>query len=373
MKRTKSTRATREDVARHAGTSVAVVSYVVNGGPRPVAEATRSRVLAAIDAVGYSPNGIAQALASGVSGAYGLIVPDISNPFFAALAHELEESVAAHDKVLLLGDSAENKDREKKLLRLFLQRQIDGILFIGVDSEPDVRDAVNAGVQLVVLDRVDSLGTVSSVAVDNVAGALAATNHLIEHGYTRIGIVSGPANLHTAKDRNLGWETAMADAKLTIEPSWRLEADFSRRGGREAGRKLFALPTLPRALFASNEQQALGLLAAASEFGIRIPEDLAIITFDGTDDSEYAIPAISTIVQPLKKIASVAMDLLARPPGHEIVHHECDFVLRLRPSCGAHPGHEQPDAGPSDQSMAAQPTNGAPTLNPSSPTFKKQG
>ncbi|MDQ0276475.1 LacI family transcriptional regulator [Arthrobacter silviterrae] len=339
----KSTRATREDVARQAGTSVAVVSYVVNGGPRPVAEATRDRVLAAIDSVGYSPNGIAKALASGVSGAYGLIVPDISNPFFAALAHELEEAVAAEGKVLLLGDSAESKEREETLLKLFLQRQIDGILFIGVDSKPDVRAALRAGVQLVILDRVDNDAGVSSVAVDNIAGSYAATNHLIGHGYTRIGIISGPGNLYTARDRNLGWETAMAQAQLEVDPRWRLEENFSRHGGREAGRRLFSLPQLPEAVFASNEQQAVGLLAAAAEFGVRVPEDLAIMTFDGTDDSEYATPAISTVVQPLNEIARVAVNLLARPPGHEVVQHECDFTLRLRPSCGPHAGQPVPD------------------------------
>lgn len=332
----KSSRATREDVARRAGTSVAVVSYVVNDGPRPVSEATRERVLSAIKEVGYSPNSIAQALASGVSGAYGLIVPDISNPFFAALAHELEEVVASHDKVLLLGDSAESKVREQKLLKMFLQRQIDGILFIGVDSEPDVQAAINAGVQVVILDRVDQQSVVSSVAVDNVAGSMAATTHLIGHGFTRIGIVSGPPPLFTSKDRNRGWENAMSEASLAINPSWRIEENFSRKGGLAAGRRLFSLADLPEAVFASNEQQAIGLLVAAAEFGVRVPEDLAIITFDGTQDSEYSIPAISTVVQPLNGIAHAAVDLLARPSNSDVVHSVCDFTLRLRASCGSH-------------------------------------
>lgn len=332
----KSTRATREDVALRAGTSVAVVSYVVNGGPRPVAEETRKRVLSAIDEVGYSPNGIAQALASGVSGAYGLIVPDISNPFFAALAHALEEAVATQGKVLLLGDSAENKDREMTLLKMFVQRQIDGVLFIGVDSDSDVRAATKAGVQVVILDRAAHQTGVSSVAVDNVAGAKAATEHLIEHGFSRIGLVSGPPNLFTARDRIIGWESAMAEASLEIVPTWRIEGDFSRRGGLEAGRRLFGLRDLPEAVFASNEQQAVGFLVAAAEFGVRVPEDLAIITFDGTDASEYTTPAISTVVQPLEDIAQEAVDLLARASHQEIVHKICDFTLRLRASCGPH-------------------------------------
>lgn len=336
MTEKKSARATREDVARHAGTSSAVVSYVINDGPRPVAAATRERVLEAIEAVGYFPNTIAQALASGVSGAYGLIVPDISNPFFAALAHELEDVVAAQGKVLLLGDSAERKDREKKLLKSFVQRQIDGILFIGVDSSPELKAATHAGVQVVILDRADVTTGVSSVSVDNVAGAQAATQHLIGHGYTQIGIVAGPKGLFTAKDRTRGWETAMAEASLEINPRWRINENFSRLGGLTAGRQLFSQPDLPEAIFASNEQQALGLLVAAAESGVRIPRDLAVITFDGTDDSEYSIPAISTVVQPLGDIARAAAALLARPSGNEAAHQLCNFSLRIRASCGPH-------------------------------------
>ena len=164
-------------------TSAAVVSYVVNGGPRPVAESTRARVLAAIDLVGYTSNSIAQALASGVSGTYGLIVPDISNPFFAALAHELADEVSAHGKVLLLGDSAESKEREQLLLRMFLRQQIDGVLFNGARAE-------------------------------------AATKHLIEHGYQKIGIIAGPSHLFTARDRRRGWEAALETAKLQVDLRW---------------------------------------------------------------------------------------------------------------------------------------------------------
>ena len=334
--RKKSTRATREDVAREAGTSAAVVSYVINGGPRPVSRSTKDRVLAAIDVVGYTPNSIAQALASGVSGSYGLIVPDISNPFFAALAHELADEVSSHGKVLLLGDSAESKAREQQLLGMFLRQQIDGVLFIGVDSAPNVQAAMKAGVPLVILDRADQHGAVSSVSVDNVAGAQAATKHLIEHGYRKIGVICGPPHLLTARDRRQGWQTAMEAAALPINPRWCLEATFSRSAGREAGRQLFAADELPEAIFASNEQQALGILLAAAEHGIRVPLDLAVISFDGTNDSEYAHPALSTVVQPLKAMAQAAVGLLSRDGESGVFHEICDYSLRLRSSCGVH-------------------------------------
>lgn len=328
--------ATRADVARAAGTSVAVVSYVVNDGPRPVAAATRRRVLDAIETVGYSPNTIARALASGVSGAYGLIVPDISNSFFAAMAHALEEEVAALGHVLLLGDSAERKNRETELIRQFVQRNIDGILCIGIDNDPCVQIALDAAVPVVMLDRVDRVKPVSSIAIDNIAAARAATEHLVEHGHTRIGLIAGPPELSTSDDRATGWRQAMDAAGLAVDPAWRYEAAFSRAGGLGAASAIFEIGDPPDALFASNEQQAVGLVHAAAVRGIRVPDDLAVITVDGTDDSEFAHPAISTVVQPLDEIAGEAFDLLTRQPGAAL-HRTCPFTLRLRESCGTHP------------------------------------
>lgn len=328
--------ATRADVAREAGTSVAVVSYVVNDGPRPVAATTRKRVLRAIEAVGYSPNPIARALASGDSGAYGLIVPDISNAFFASLAHHLEDAVAALGKVLLLGDSAENKTAENKLIGQFVAHRIDGIVVIGVDNASPVRPALDAGVPVVMLDRIDADQRFSSVAIDNVAAARAATEHLIGHGHTRIGIIAGPPELSTAVDRMAGWSQALERAGLPISPDRQYRAPFSRRGGLDAASAIFDTGDMPDALFASNEQQAVGLIRAAAARGIDVPGDVAVVTIDGTDDSEYSHPTISTIVQPFAEIARSAVDLLTHPPG-TAEHRTCRHTFRLRESCGAHP------------------------------------
>lgn len=345
----RSVRVNRDDVARLAGTSAAVVSYVVNHGPRPVAEATRKRVLDAIRETGYRPNGIAQALASGVSGAYGLIVPDISNLFFATLAHELEDSISARGRVLLLGDSAESTMREQELVSTFLRRQIDGILFIGVanDAATDaaISSAVDAGVPVVMLDRVSAANSVSSVVVDNIAGAVAATSHLIGHGYTDVAMISGPSRLSTIVDREQGWKQAMADAQLSVKPEWLIRAPFTRKGGLAAGRALLNLVEVPRAVFVANEQQAVGVLVAAAERKIAVPDGLAIITFDGTEDSEFTSPALSTVAQPLREIAEAAVDLLARPHSDNRSQVVCDFSLVLRESCGRHAHSSSKEGG----------------------------
>lgn len=327
-------RVTRDDVARLAGTSVAVVSYVVNNGPRPVSERTRERVLDAIAKLGYRPNGIAKALAAGSSRSYGLVVPDISNPFFAAMAHALEDEVFASGRVLLLGNSSESKEREEEIVGHFLQRQVDGILYIGIDNHGSVEAIARTGTPVVVLDRVNDDSVAASVVVDNEAGAYAATKHLIDHGYTEIGVVGGPEGLSTTIDRLSGFEIAMDEASLPIRPEWRYSASFSKTAGLDVGREIFADGETPRALFAMNDQQAVGLLRAAVEARISVPDDVAIITFDGTEEADFSNPSLSTIRQPIEEIAKYAVRLLLDPQSFESSRITCAFELVLRRSCG---------------------------------------
>lgn len=328
------TRATRTDVARLAGTSVAVVSYVINGGPRPVAPATRDRVLAAIKETNYRPNGIAKALAAGATHTLGLVIPDVSNPFFAEMALALEDVAFEAGRVLLLGNSAESREREHELVNIFLQRRVEGLLYVGVDDHAQVDTIAATGTPVVVLDRQPDDSPASSVVVDNVGGARAATAHLVEHGYRDIGLLGGPALLSTAHDRRTGWEQAMLEAGLVVREDWMLSGEFSKAAGLELGRRLVSLPALPRGIFAANDQQAVGLLRAAAEAGLRVPGDLAVVTFDGTEDSEFSIPPLSTIRQPIEDIAQAAIGLLLNPAAYESNRVTCAFELVLRRSCG---------------------------------------
>jgi LacI family transcriptional regulator len=327
-------RARREDVARLAGTSVAVVSYVVNNGPRPVATETRERVLAAIEKINYRPNGIAKALAAGTTRTKGMGVPEISNPFFSAMAHALEDIIFESGRVLLLGDSAESPEREKEILDSFLQRHVEGLLYVGIDDHTRIGGIVRSGTPVVVLDRVSPDSPAASVVVDNVGGARDATQHLIGHGHTQIGFLGGPADLSTAHDRQDGWALAMDTAGLEVRPEWCFAAPFAKRAGLEIGRQLFALATIPHAIFAASDQQAIGLLRAASEAGVRVPDDLAVFTFDGSPDSEFSIPPLSTVRQPIEEIARAAVGLLSDPTRYDSMHVTCDYELLIRRSCG---------------------------------------
>lgn len=324
---------TRRDVARAAGTSEAVVSYVVNNGPRPVAEQTRHRVLAAIETTGYRPNSIARALARGSTRTYGLIVPHVSNPFVASLVYAVEKEVFDRGFVLLLGDSADDKEQETRLAETFVQQQIDGLLFYGVDRDHAFVEQLAERMPVVILDDPGAAAGPAYVQVDEGAASAAATKHLIEHGYTSIAMITGPMVLLNSQDRVHGWRTALGRAGVQMRPEWLLETDYTRRGGYLAGLRLLDLDPRPVSVFASNESQAIGLLAAAEERGVRIPEDLAVMCFNGTSNAEYSIPALSAIEQPVDEIARRAVDILSEGAAHgqTVV---CDFAVVARRSCG---------------------------------------
>ncbi|MBY6062213.1 LacI family DNA-binding transcriptional regulator [Microbacterium esteraromaticum] len=329
-----SKRATRKDVAALAGTSESVVSYVVNGGPRSVAPATRKRVLEAIERVGYYPDPTARSLASGVSGVFGIIVPDLSNAFFASLSNAIGEVAHAESKLLLLGDSTAGASREVEIVEEFIRRRVDGLLYVGVERRERIAQAHAAGIPVVVLDRLPNDSPIASVTIDNEAGAFAATEHLLNHGYTDVAIIAGPIGVSTASDRSAGWRRALSSRGVTPKAEWCVPAPFTKQGGRTAGRHLLSETPTPRAVFASNDQQAIGLMVAAGEQGLRIPEDLAIFAFDGTADAEFTTPALSTVSQPLEEIARKAVELLVAPDSPSSRKITCNFSLTIRQSCG---------------------------------------
>lgn len=330
-------RVTRAEVAKEAGTSVAVVSYVINNGPRPVAEATRQRVLAAIKKTGYRPNGIAKALASGSTQTYGLVVPNIANPFISSMAHALQREAFADGKVLLLGDSGDSCGRERELINNLLHRQVDGLIYTSVDRHPYIDLIQAGGTPCVMLDRVDPALNVSVIQVNEQQAAYQVTRHLTGHGYRDIGIICGPREMLNTQDRIRGWRQALEEAGLAVNPAWIFSTDYTRAGGYEATRRLLAGP-VPRALFATNEQQAFGCLRALAEQGLRVPQDLALVCFNGTQESVYNVPSLTAVRQPVEKMARAAIDMLKNWDG-KVRRTEFEFDLQVGESCGC-PGHE---------------------------------
>jgi LacI family transcriptional regulator len=340
---------TRDDVAARAGTSVAVVSYVVNGGPRPVSTATRARVEAAINELGYRPNGLARALKRGRTNVIGLLVPDSSNPFFAAMSHAIEERAATAGFVVLLGNSAGSAEREQGFVRALLEQRVDGIVLLGTEDEAKAAETLSAStVPVVALHRtLPWIGATRAawrpngvVSVDNETGGFEATRHLREHGHTRIACIAGPESALPSDERVAGWRRALggADAPLLRQP-------FTREGGYRAAQDLFSAKHPAGAVFVSSDEQAIGVLRYAVEIGKRVPSDVALVSFDGTRDGLFTTPTLTSVVQPMSEIARIAMaqileslDGTATTTGQV---HTLPMALRIGESCGCAPEDQE--------------------------------
>lgn len=322
---------TRADVARLAGVSSAVVSYVVNDGPRNVSEQTRNRVLAAIQELGYRPDANARALRARTSRTLGLLVPSIANPYFAELAEALEAAAFARGRTLLIGSSHEDPGREARYLGEFMERRVDGVVVVSVAGESSIRTVLDAGIALVLLDRpVEGLDDVPYVAIDNEAAGFAATQHLIEHGHTRIGCVAGPHDQAVARARRDGWRRAMEGQGFTNLDALLTQAPFSPAGGYQAATALLS-DTEATAVFVSSDGQSHGVIAAARDRGRRVPDDIAVLGFDGTSQSQFSEPRLSVIEQPIEEMALSALLALEEQTGGARL---APFRLVTRSSCG---------------------------------------
>lgn len=321
---------TRSDVARKAGVSVAVVSYVVNGGPRPVADGTRTRVLAAIDELGYRPNANARALRASSTRTLGLVVPSIANPFFAELAEAIESVAFSRGRTVLVGSSRNDVRREAQYVAEMLERRIDGVLLISTGGPDAANDIIDAGVPLVLIDRpVTDVPGIPLVAIDNVAASRVAVDHLVGHGHTRVGCVAGPTDQRVARDRHAGWLDVLTSAG--IDPQGLAESvEFSAEGGYEAASRL--LDAGATAIFASSDSQSQGAVAAVRERGLRIPEDVAVVGFDGTGQSHFSEPRLTVIAQPIGEIARRAVALLDGTP--DVDRDAVPFELQIWSTCG---------------------------------------
>jgi LacI family transcriptional regulator len=314
---------TRDDVADRAGMSSAVVSYVVNGGPRRVSAATRSKVLRAIEELGYRPNGLARALRTQKTFTIGLVVPDNTNPFFAQLARAVEEAAFARGYVLLLGNSGQDNTRQAAYVNTLLERQVDGLILIadsdiGQPSLPAQTASAlqGAGTPLVLLDRHPSDLWAPSVTVDNEGGGYMATRHLLDHGHAEVACLAGPADLAPAQERTHGWRRALREAGVKRPARLLARSRFRRDAGYLVAKELLAGPSRPTALFAQSDEQAIGLLRWANEAGVRVPEDLALVSFDGIDESGYTNPPLSTVAQPVDELGRRTVDLVvSSEPG----------------------------------------------------------
>ncbi|WP_449283400.1 LacI family DNA-binding transcriptional regulator [Leucobacter sp.] len=302
------------DVARAAGVSVGTVSNVLNR-PEIVAPATVSRVVEAIESLGFVRNDAARQLRAGRSRSLGLVVLDTRNPFFMDVAHGAQSRALDDGYTVLMGGSDDSREREQSLLDMFEEHRVAGVLISPVRTElTQLRKLRDAGIPVVLVDRGTSDRTFSSVAVDDVEGGRIAARHLVEAGRRRIAFVGGPEGLEQIDDRLAGARSVVDQHEGVSIEMFPTEA-LSVLEGRRIGAQLteMAPERRPDAVFAANDLLAMGVLQALVMTGsLRVPDDVALIGYDDIDFASAAVVPISSVRQPAVEIGATAVDLLLK-------------------------------------------------------------
>ena len=294
-------------VARRARVSTATVSRVINGSA-VVAPETAERVRAAIEALNFYPDVNARTLGSGRSGMYGLIISDITNPYFPELVKAFEDIAVEHHQEVLIANTNYDPKRMETCVARMLQRKVDGVAIMTSEMEDHlIRTFARRHIPLVFMDTAASGPFVHVIRIDYKAGVDLAMQHLFELKHKDIAFISGPLSLGSAQIRARAFHEALADRGVTAPAVWIQEGDHRVEGGAQAmSRILQSGKQRPTAVLASNDLTAIGAMGAIREAGLRIPEDISIIGFDGIELSAYTQPALTTLQVPRGELAELA-------------------------------------------------------------------
>ncbi|MFC2948676.1 catabolite control protein A [Virgibacillus sediminis] len=311
------------DVAREANVSMATVSRVVNGNPN-VKPTTRKKVLTTIEKLGYRPNAVARGLASKKTTTVGAIIPDISSIFFAELARGIEDIATMYKYNVILSNSDQNKDKELQLINTMLEKQVDGILFMGGNiTEEHIQQFESASVPVVLAATYDESGKIPSVNIDYEVAAYEATKYLMDNGHSHPAFISGGEEEEINKLKYQGYLRALEEGNVQLNENLVvMPGDYSYDFGREAVQQLLAKSDKPSAVFVASDEMALGAIHGAQDKGYRVPEDLEVVGFDNTRLATMVRPTLSTVVQPMYDIGAVAMRLLTKYMNKEEVEEK---------------------------------------------------
>jgi LacI family fructose operon transcriptional repressor len=296
-----------KDVAEAAGVSTATVSRVLSNGLH-VRPEVRERVMATVERLGYWPNLVARSLRSQQSSTIGLIVSDISNPFFTAISRAVEDTAYEQGFSVLLCNTDENPEKEAIYLNLMRDTAVAGAIMSPTRQTIASFAGSNLSFPIVVIDRSISNGDVDAVLLDNVEAAYRLITHLVEQGYRRIGALC--SEMSTGLERQLGYEKALRTHGLAPQSEYMKYVAPKAKAGYAAALKMLDLAEPPDALFTVNSLIAEGALQAIRERNLTIPDDIALVTFDETTWSSLVQPAITLIAQPTYEIGKTAAELL---------------------------------------------------------------
>jgi LacI family transcriptional regulator, galactose operon repressor len=302
---------TIHDVARLAGVSIATVSAVVNKKGRVSPELTR-RVQKALQALDYQPHRLARSLKVQRTSTVGIVIPDVTNLFFAEVVRGVENEARGYGYSIILCDSNDDRQQELTNLDTLYSWRVDGVLLAPADGQAGYDRLDRRRFPVVFLDRIPPGYTGPAVTTDNFDGAYQATRHLITLGHTRLATIVGRLDLSNARDRLEGFRKALQEAGLPLHDQYLQEGDFQLASGYRCGLHLLRLPTPPTAIFSCSNKMTLGLMSAVNELGIRCPEEVSILGFDDFDWAAYFSPRLTTVAQPTHEIGKQAMRMLIR-------------------------------------------------------------
>lgn len=308
---------TLHDIAKRCRVSIATVSAVVNGAEW-VTEGTRARVQRAVAEMGYHPNQFARALKRQEGHAVGVIVSDLTNPFFTQIVRSLTHALHDAGRALSLCDSDHRHDLGEANLRMLVEGQVLGLIVVG-DSVPE--DALRAFVDqrprvpVIVIEREYAIPQVSTLLADSELGAFTATIHLADRGCKRIAMIAGPSSgagsaTYGRVQRYEGYKRALRASGQRLDPELVVEGNFRYESGRDAMRRLLALRRRPDAVFSANDMMAVGAMSAIRDAGVRVPDDIALVGFDNVPITTLMQPTLTTMAMPLREFGESAARLL---------------------------------------------------------------
>ena len=305
-------RLTIAEVAREARVSSQTVSRVLNKRP-DVAPETRQLVQEVINRLGYQPNALARSLASRRTRTLGLITADFSDYFFTQVIAGAEIEARKHGYFFMLGSTERNPQDEPEYIRLLTEYRVQGILFARPSAEQDHRHLLSLlrdGVPVVTTAYHLPGQDLTVVDIDNVDGGQQATRYLLECGRRRAAMITGPGTWKSVNDRTRGYRQALEETDIPFDPGLVAQGDWSYQSGYQAMQELLGRGISFSALFAQNDQMAIGAIRALREAGRRVPQDVSVVGYDDIPVAEYCDPPLTTIRQPMQEVGKVATRLL---------------------------------------------------------------
>ncbi len=300
-----------EDIAKKLGLSTSTVSRALSGNGR-VGEKTRKRVLEAVKEADYTVNAVARSLRLRDAKNIGIIVPDITNSFFASVIKGAQGACRENSYTLMVCNSDESAEIEEEALRTLLEKQVSGLIVATVSNRPEgVLSYRRLNIPVVFIDNMPTeFDVVDSVSIDNRAAACRLTREMIARGYGRIGTITGPLTQSSGRLRLRGYEDALEDAHIARDAALVFEGDFRFSSGYALMRSLLARQDRPEAMLIANNYMAYGALNAVREMGLRVPEDIAVAAFDAEDHTGLISPLIASINQPTFEIGFQSAEII---------------------------------------------------------------